>query len=152
MKLRPMALSVSLSLATVLAACSPSTQPAAGDAASQAPQADKAARHNQLYADYWEGVLKLNPLQATFQGDNRYNDQLPDFYSAAFRKQNHDFTARWLKKIESVGSAGLTGQARISYDIFVHAMYSDGPQDARSGLREMETHMLNGIRPGGAPR
>ena len=66
MKLRPLALSVSLSLATVLAACSPSTQPAAGDAASQAPQADKAARLNQLYADYWEGVLKLNPLQATF--------------------------------------------------------------------------------------
>lgn len=38
------------------------------------------------------------------------------------------------------------------YDIFVHSMYSDGPQDARSSLQEMETHMLNGIRPGGAPR
>ncbi|MEX5295441.1 Na+/H+ antiporter subunit E [Kocuria sp. CPCC 205268] len=38
------------------------------------------------------------------------------------------------------------------YDIFVHAMYSDGPQDALSGLQEMETHMLNGIRAGGAPR
>jgi multicomponent Na+:H+ antiporter subunit E len=38
------------------------------------------------------------------------------------------------------------------YDIFVHAMYSEGPQDARSGLQEMETHMLKGIRPGGAPR
>jgi multicomponent Na+:H+ antiporter subunit E len=38
------------------------------------------------------------------------------------------------------------------YDLFVHAMYSDGPQDARSSLQEMETHMLNGIRPGGAPR
>lgn len=38
------------------------------------------------------------------------------------------------------------------YDIFVHAMYSDGPQDARSSLRKMETHMLDGIRPAGAPR
>ena len=45
------------------------------------------------------------------------------------------------------GAPGTEG-----YDIFVHAMYSDGPQDARSGLREMETHMLNGIRPGGGPR
>jgi multicomponent Na+:H+ antiporter subunit E len=45
------------------------------------------------------------------------------------------------------------GDARAEeYDIFVHAMYSDGPQDARSSLQEMETHMLNGIRPGGAPR
>ncbi|MGQ1838437.1 Na+/H+ antiporter subunit E [Kocuria turfanensis] len=38
------------------------------------------------------------------------------------------------------------------YDVFVHAMYSDGPQDARSSLQEMETHMLNGIRVDGAPR
>ena len=45
------------------------------------------------------------------------------------------------------GAPGTEG-----YDIFVHAMYSDGPQDARSGLREMETHMLDGIRPGGGPR
>ena len=45
------------------------------------------------------------------------------------------------------GDAGTEG-----YDIFVHAMYADGPQDARSSLHEMETHMLNGIRPGGAPR
>jgi multicomponent Na+:H+ antiporter subunit E len=51
------------------------------------------------------------------------------------------------------GGAGDDGAAGTEeYDIFVHAMYSDGPQDARSGLQEMETHMLNGIRPGGAPR
>ena len=61
MTLRPLAFAVSLSLATVLAACSPSA-PQAGDTAAQAPQADKAAQLNQLYADYWEGVLKLNPL------------------------------------------------------------------------------------------
>ena len=53
----------------------------------------------------------------------------------------------------SAASGGRGGDAGAEgYDIFVHAMYSDGPQDARSGLREMETHMLNGIRPGGGPR
>ncbi|HBN52739.1 MAG TPA: DUF885 domain-containing protein [Stenotrophomonas sp.] len=119
MKLRPLALSVSLSLATALSACSPSSQPAGGDAASQAPQADKAAQLNQLYADYWEGVLKLNPLQATFQGDNRYNDQLPDFGSAQFRQQSHDFTTEWLGKVEKLGDAGLSGQDLLSYRIFV---------------------------------
>ncbi|MGQ1795599.1 Na+/H+ antiporter subunit E [Kocuria oceani] len=45
------------------------------------------------------------------------------------------------------------GEGRTQeYDLFVHAMYSDGPQDARSSLQEMETHMLNGIRVDGAPR
>ena len=47
MTLRPLAFAVSLSLATVLAACSPSA-PQAGDTVAQAPQADKAAQLNQL--------------------------------------------------------------------------------------------------------
>ena len=56
-------------------------------------------------------------------------------------------------QLASDGGAGDDGAAGTEeYDIFVHAMYSDGPQDARSCLQEMETHMLNGIRPGGAPR
>lgn len=51
------------------------------------------------------------------------------------------------------GDAGDGGAAGAEeYDIFVHAMYSDGPQDARASLQEMETHMLNGIRADGAPR
>ncbi len=118
MTLRPLALAVSLSLATVLTACSPSSTPA-GDTAAQAPQADKAAQLNQLYADYWEAVLKLNPLQATFQGDNRYNDQLPDMGSAEFRKQQHDLAVEWLGKVEKIGDAGLSGQDLLSYRIFV---------------------------------
>ncbi len=118
MTLRPLAFAVSLSLATVLAACSPSSAPA-GDTAAQAPQADKAAQLNQLYADYWEAVLKLNPLQATFQGDNRYNDQLPDMGSAEFRKQQHDLAVEWLGKVEKIGDAGLGGQDLLSYRIFV---------------------------------
>lgn len=119
MTLRPLAFAVSLSLATVLVACSPSSQQAGGDAAGQAAQADKAAQLNQLYADYWEGVLKLNPLQATFQGDNRYNDLMPDFGSAEYRKQSHDFATEWLGKVEKIGDAGLDGQDLLSYRIFV---------------------------------
>ncbi|HLG53533.1 MAG TPA: DUF885 family protein, partial [Steroidobacteraceae bacterium] len=72
-----------------------------------------------LYDQYWEEVLKLNPVQATFQGDNRYNDQLPDFGSAAFRQQQHDFTTRWLKTMQDIGPDGLQGQDLLSYQIFV---------------------------------
>ncbi len=34
-----------------------------------------------LLDDYYEEGLKLNPLSATFAGDNRYNDQLPNTLS-----------------------------------------------------------------------
>lgn len=87
-------------------------------AAAPAKQ-DKAAQLNRLYDQYWEASLRLNPLQATFQGDNRYNDQLPNFLSAAFRQQSHDFTVEWLGKVQAIGADGLSGQDLLSYEIFV---------------------------------
>lgn len=92
----------------------------AADAPQTAARAEtKAQKLDRLYEAYWEETLKLNPLQATFQGDPRYNDQLPNFLTAEFRQQGHDFTVRWLKTIEDVGPEGLSGQDRLSYDIFV---------------------------------
>ena len=106
MTLRPLA----LALALTLSACA--TTPVATGTAATAPatQQDKAARLNALYDQYWEEVLAMNPVQATFQGDNRYNDQLPDFGTAEFRAKSRAFTERWLNTVEGVGSDVLTGQ------------------------------------------
>ena len=106
-------------LAAALASFATPALRAADAPTATAPAADKAAQLDKFYADYWEALLKLNPLQATFQGDNRYNDQMPDFYSAEFRKQSHDFTREWLDKAQAIGSDGLQGQDLISYEIFV---------------------------------
>ena len=115
MTLRPLALALALTLAGATAA----PVHAADAPKAAATQQTKAQKLNALYDQYWEEVLKLNPLQATFQGDPRYNDQLPDFGSATFRKQQHDFTARWLKTLEDLGPDGLQGQDLLSYQIFV---------------------------------
>jgi len=80
----------------------------------------------RLYDEYWDASMRLNPLQATFQGEARYNDQLPNILSAAWRQQSHDFTVEWLGKVEKVGSDGLQGQDLLSYQIFV--------RDARATL------------------
>ena len=110
-----LALALSVTLLAPMAYAAETVPPAT---ASQ-PASAKPAQLQKLYVDYWEEVLKLNPVQATFQGDPRYNDQLPDFGSAEYRQQQHDFTVRWLKTIEGVGSAGLSGQDLLSYEIFV---------------------------------
>ncbi len=81
--------------------------------------ADKTTQLNRLYEEYWEEVLKLNPIQATLQGDPRYNDQLPNFYSAEYRAASTEMTKAWLKRIEAVGATGLLGQDLLSYEIFV---------------------------------
>jgi len=110
----PLAIALILGTATAL----PSTAFAQAPAAT-ATQGAKATRLNAMYEQYWEELLKLNPLQATFQGDARYNDQLPNTMSAQYRQQMHEFNTRWLKQVKDVGSDGLTGQELLSYEIFV---------------------------------
>jgi uncharacterized protein (DUF885 family) len=121
MTLRPLALALSLSL--TLAACGGGQPPApaATPAASVATvtPAQRAEQLTQLYNDYWEASLQLNPLQSTFVGETRYNDQLPDFFSAEFRHRAEAFTKEWLAKAQAIGSDGLSGQDLISYEIFV---------------------------------
>ncbi len=113
-----------LALAVAAALAGAVALPFAANAAPQAGPAtataeSKGQQLNRLYAEHWEETLKLNPLQATFQGDSRYNDQMPNFLSEASRIEAHDFTTRWLKRIEAIGPEGLSGQDRLSYDIFV---------------------------------
>ena len=127
--LRPLLLPLALSLALATSACASapsSSDSPAGTATSATPATDKAAQLDRLYAEYWEEVLRMNPVMATFQGDNRYNDQLPDFYSKAFRDESSAFTRRWLERVQAIGPEGLSGQDLVSYEIFVN--------DARDSL------------------
>lgn len=40
---------------------------------------------NKLFDSYYEASLKLNPLNATFAGDNRYNDLLPNNLTHSYK-------------------------------------------------------------------
>ncbi|TWT17589.1 DUF885 family protein [Luteimonas marina] len=114
----PRPLFLAIALAAALAGCSRSAPEATPQAAAQHAE-DKAAQLNALYAEHWEEFLRLNPIQATFQGDHRYDDQLPDFGSKQFREQQHAFVTRWLDRVKAIGSDGLAGQDLLSYEIFV---------------------------------
>ncbi len=113
-----------LVLAIAVALCAGSTSTfaataavAAMETAAQSPA--KAAQLDKLYTDFWEASLKFNPIQATFVGDPRYNDQLPNFLSDDFREKTHAFNTEWLAKTKAIGPDGLSGQALLSYNIFV---------------------------------
>ena len=119
---------LTLSLALAIAACgrdasTPPATPEATTAAAPAPAAKDpaaiAAELDALYEEYFEEGLKLNPIQATFIGDPRYNDQLPNFLSAEYRQQQHDYNQKYLDRAKAIDPSTLDGQARLSYDIFV---------------------------------
>ena len=106
------------SLAVILTVGMAACGPAAED--TQLPAVDVATEMNQLYADFDEEYLILNPLSATFRGDNRFNDKwyphdpLSDEYAAAW----HEMNTRFLEKLQSYDSSAIDGQDLLSYEIF----------------------------------
>lgn len=67
--------------------------------------------------DYYEERLKLFPLEATYQGDNRYNDQLPNSISQEFLARTRAFYTSYLEKLTAFDRAKLSDSDQISYDI-----------------------------------
>lgn len=122
MTLRPLALSLALVLAAGATAQAETT---ASPAPQSAQPAGQAARLQQLYADYWEALLAFDPLTATFIGDARYNDQLPDVFSAGHRARESAFNRDWLRRAKAIGGTGLQGQDLLSYEIFVRDLESE---------------------------
>lgn len=114
---------LSIALALVLGGCATAPATSGADtppaAASAQSAEEKSERLDALYAQYWEEMLALNPLAATYQGDARYNDQLPNFLSPEYRAKSRAFTQRWLDTVQAVGPEGLDGQDLLSYQIFV---------------------------------
>jgi len=78
----------------------------------------RAAQLNTLYAQYWEENLKLNPVDATFAGDPRYNAELPNFLTPEFDEKTRAFEKKYLDAARAIGTEGLKGQDRLSFDIF----------------------------------
>jgi uncharacterized protein (DUF885 family) len=71
-----------------------------------------------LFDNYWEEQAKLFPLAATAQGDNRYNDQLPNDQTRAFRQGLATFYQRYLTQLGKFDRATLSQNDKVSYDIF----------------------------------
>ena len=99
-------LTLALAIALIVGGAVAPTVAQAGDAANASSaigDTAKAQKLETLYDEYWEETLRLNPIQATFQGDPRYNDQLPNFLTARSRRENREFIERWLKRVEDIG-------------------------------------------------
>ena len=68
---------------------------------------------------YHEESLKMYPLNATSAGDNRYNDQLPNYLTDEFREKERQFFTEYKKKMESYDNSSLTESEQLSKDILI---------------------------------
>ena len=75
-----------------------------------------------LFEAYSEEEARLFPLGATTQGDNRYNDQLPNDQTRTQRQLVRDFYQRYLARLGQVNRAGLGASDQTSYDILTYSL------------------------------
>jgi uncharacterized protein (DUF885 family) len=113
---------LTIAVAMIVAACAaqPGSQaPAESPAAVKTVPASSAEQLAALYKEFWEESLRRSPFRATFVGDARYNDQLPNYLSAEYERADGEFQRIFLDRARVVGPEQLAGQERLSYDIFV---------------------------------
>ncbi|CAM1346678.1 DUF885 domain-containing protein [Tenacibaculum insulae] len=69
---------------------------------------------NQLLKDYNEGKLILNPINATFAGDNRFNDQFLITISKKYQEKTIAFYTDYKSKLAKFKDADLTESEQMS--------------------------------------
>lgn len=70
-----------------------------------------------MFAEFWEASLAMSPLRATFVGDNRYNDRLPNDLSPVARAEQAAFDRGWLARVDAIDRATLSAGDALSLDI-----------------------------------
>ena len=74
---------------------------------------------HDIFERFFEDYLRLNPLLATYIGDHRYDDQLPNSIGDVYRAQLQEMNERHLAEVQAIDPAKLSQADRTSYDIFV---------------------------------
>lgn len=67
-----------------------------------------------LLKDYNEGKLRLNPIEATFIGDSRFDAAFPNVLSDGFQKERNDFFTHNAAKLEHFKDSNLTESEQLS--------------------------------------
>lgn len=113
-----------LSLACLGAAAQPGQRPAkpakpaaAKSPAAKAPAGASSAPLAALFERYHDRYNRLFPLQATAQGDHRFDDKLPNDQTRVYRDTVRAFYSHYLGALRRVDRTKLTAPDQVSYDI-----------------------------------
>jgi uncharacterized protein (DUF885 family) len=79
------------------------------------------ANIDSIASKYYEGYLKMYPLEATMQGDSRYNDLLSNNISSEFISKEI-VLYRTQKKLKSIDYDDLSDEQKTVYDVLDYTL------------------------------
>ena len=97
-----------------------------------------------IAADYYEGYLKLFPLEATSQGDLRYNNQLPDNISPEFIAKEVEFYKSVQNKMKNVSYNDLSNDDKTVFDVLKYTL-NDRIEAYRFHPEYIPFHQMGGL-------
>ena len=101
-----------LAVVSLFAACGGNQEPAANESV------DAGAQMHALFDEHFERDLEMNPLNATFIGDDRYNDRLANSNSPEYMAAAQAMDEEFLQRLLEIDRGELGYQDQLSYDIF----------------------------------
>lgn len=116
---------LAIALCATLGACAGTDRATPPAPASAAATPSRAAQLDALYDEWYEANLRLNPLEATQNGDPRYNDRMPNLLGAEWRAATRQLNSNYLARARVIGDTGLAGQDLLSYELFVRDRAQD---------------------------
>ena len=81
---------------------------------TQEPTVDVSAVFNEMLDAYYEEGLKLDPIQATFAGDHRYNDQFPNSLADETVAKKKAYYTLYKEKLEKFDDSTLTRSEQMT--------------------------------------
>jgi uncharacterized protein (DUF885 family) len=98
--------------ALLLVACGGNEEPVATEAV------DPGIALNEMFEEYANRYLEMNPVQATFIGIDRYNDRMANTNSPEYRAAAEAMDQEFLQRLLEFDRKQLNEHDRLSYDIF----------------------------------
>jgi uncharacterized protein (DUF885 family) len=87
-----------------------------------------------LFQKYYDKRMELFPLEATANGDSRFNNLLPADFTDSYHDKLKDFFTTYLAYLQAFDRENLNENDKISYDIFKYEM--------KMGLEGLTYHYL----------
>ena len=78
------------------------------------------AHFHAMLANYWNDMMKLQPLDATLFGDNRLNDQFQNTCTQAYRNEVKNFILRYLDSAKMFSPEKMNEEDELSYKVLTY--------------------------------
>jgi len=104
---------------------------------------EKTADFKSITDNYFKDKNQLNPLDATLNGQNQYNDQLQFEMTDSYRKQQDNFYKKYENELSKINFENLSDEEKNSFDIIKWEV-SVGKETLKQNANLMPVHQFWG--------